>query len=103
MPSLQIVDYMRNYHELKNIIQNEFSPQYFHDPSIFQTEQDSLLNKNKIKKDIHFLPSLKVLDIMEDYRYYTDDITNLIETDRKILLLLRDRYEKEIEKLTIDL
>ena len=95
---------MRNYHELKNIIQNKFSTQYFNDPSIFQTEQESIENnKIKTKNDIHFLPSLKVLDIMEDYRYYTDDVANLIENDRKILLLLRDRFEKEIEDLSKDL
>ena len=107
-PALQIVDYMKSYHELKTIVQNKFHLQYFKDPSIFQTEQESLLNKNNEKKnhkksDIHFLPSLKVLDIMEDYRYYTDDVTNLLEIDRKVLLLLRDRYKNELEELTKDL
>ena len=107
-PSLQIVDYMRNYHSLKKIIKTKFQPQYFEDPSIFQTEQESLLinkkiNKKNKKNEIHFLPSLKVLDIMEDYRYYTDDVTSLIEIDRKMLLLLRDRYTEEIKNLTEDL
>ena len=48
------------------------------------------------------MPILKV-DIKEDYRYYTDDVTNLIEMDRNILLLIIDRYIKEIEELSKDL
>ena len=106
-PYLQIVNYMKSYHELKNLVQDKFKSDYEKDPSIFQTYKDALIyNKKKSNSNnniIEFLPSLKVLDIKEDYRYYTDEVINLIENDRKILLQLKNIYKNEIDDLLKDL
>lgn len=40
---------------------------------------------------------------MEDFKYYTEDVTRLIEIDRKMLLIIRDRYKDEIKNLIEDL
>ena len=106
---MQIVDYMRNYHDLKlhnytKTISSAIFRRSVYFPNGRRIEINSSEYEKKNKKNvIHFLPSLKVLDIMEDFKYYTEDVTRLIEIDRKMLLIIRDRYKDEIKNLIEDL
>ena len=98
-PPIQIVNYMRSYHELEKQVRENYKYIYEEDKTIFQIKEEININKNNFK----FLPSLNVLNISEDLRYYSIESMKSLENERKQLLLIREKFKRDYQQIINDL